>query len=173
MKIGLRRQTVRVVDHDPGWADLFTAECKILLSALDGLIVDVQHVGSTAVPDLPAKPVLDIAIAVQTLNLLRALKEQLTGVGYIYRGDGGNDGGHLFIRESSPDVRAVHLHVVERSDSQWKNYLLFRDTLRNDAAVRRKYADFKKDLAWKFPDDRESYTSGKNEFIQGVLKGKG
>ena len=170
MKIGLKRYTARVVDHDPGWKVLFAREREILLRALGDLIVDVQHVGSTAVSDLLAKPILDIALAVQSMNLLPAVTGRLTGIGYIYRGDGGGDGGHLFIMESSPDVRIIHLHVVTQDDTQWKDYLFFRDTLRNDAEVRMKYAECKKNLARKFPSDRESYTSGKNEFIQGVLR---
>jgi len=168
--IGLKRHTVRVVDHDPSWSALFASECESLHGTLGALVADVQHVGSTAVPDLPAKPILDIAIAIRTLDLIPDIVERLTEIGYIYRGDGGNDGGHLFVKEPEPDIRTVHVHVVESSDTQWKNYLLFREILHEDPNVRKRYADVKQVLAKQFPSDRKSYTSGKNKFIQGVLR---
>lgn len=169
--IGLKRRTVRVVDHDQGWSGLFASECRSLHRALGDLAADVQHVGSTAVPGLPAKPILDIAIAIRTLDFIPDIVERLTGIGYIYRGDGGNDGGHLFVREPEPDIRTVHVHVVESSDSQWRDYLAFREILREDLNVRKRYAEVKLDLAKRFPNDRKSYTSAKDEFIQGVLSG--
>ena len=166
----MKRHTVRVVDHDPSWSALFAKERESLHRTLGDLAADVQHVGSTAVPGLPAKPILDIALAVRVLDLVPHIVEQLTRIGYIYRGDGGDDGGHLFIRESEPDIRTVHVHVVEQSTTQWKNYLLFRELLRDDTNVRKRYTDIKKDLAKRFCDDRKSYTAAKDEFIQGVLK---
>jgi GrpB-like predicted nucleotidyltransferase (UPF0157 family) len=168
--IGLKRHIVRVVDHDPSWSALFAKERESLHRTLGGLVADIQHVGSTAVPGLPAKPILDIALAVRVLDLVPDIVEQLTRIGYIYRGDGGDDGGHLFIRESEPDIRTVHLHVVEQSTTQWKNYLLFREILRDDTNVRKRYTDIKKDLAKQFCNDRKAYTAAKDEFIQGVLK---
>jgi GrpB-like predicted nucleotidyltransferase (UPF0157 family) len=170
--IGLKRHTVRVIEHDPRWSALFTEECESLHRALGDLVADVQHVGSTAVPGLPAKPILDIAIAVRVLDLVPYIVERLTRIGYIYRGDGGDDGGHLFIRESEPDIRTVHVHVVEQSSTQWKNYLLFRELLRDDTNLRKRYTAIKKDLAERFCDDRKSYTAAKDKFIQGVLKEK-
>ena len=170
--IGLKRHTVRVVGHHPGWADLFASECEILHRALSGLIVDIQHVGSTAVPDLPAKPILDIAIAVRTPDLVPAIVERLTGIGYIYRGDAADDGGHLFVKEPEPDIRTAHVHVVEQGGTQWKNYILFRDTLLGDVSVRISYADLKNNLMKRFPDDRRSYTAAKNDFVKQVLKSK-
>ena len=168
--IGLKRHTVRVVDHDPSWSVLFANECRSLHRSLGDLVADVQHVGSTAVPDLPAKPILDIAVAIRTVDLIPDIVERLTGIGYIYRGDGGDDGGHLFVRESEPDIRTVHVHVVERSGTQWKNYLLFRKMLREDANVRKRYAAMKNNLARQFPNDRKLYTSAKDGFIRGVLR---
>ena len=168
--IGLKRHTVRVVDHEPSWPALFADEWESLHRTLGDLVADIQHVGSTAVPDLPAKPILDIAIAIDTLDIIPDIVERLTGIGYIYRGDGGDGGGHLFIKESEPDIRTVHLHVVELSGTQWKNYLLFRKILCDDATARKRYADIKIDLAKRFPDDRKAYTSAKDEFIRGVLR---
>ena len=168
-KIGLRRHTVRVVDHDPSWSALFANECRSLHRTLGDLVADVQHVGSTAVPDLPAKPILDIAVAIRTTDPIPDIVERLTGIGYIYRGDGGDDGGHLFVRESEPDIRTVHVHVVELNGTQWRNYLLFRKMLLEDASVRKRYAAIKNNFAKQFPDDRKLYTSAKDGFIRGIL----
>ena len=167
--IGLKRGTVRLVEHDPCWSTLFASERYTLKRSLADLVTGIQHVGSTAVPGLPAKPILDIAITIAALGLIPDINKKLTDIGYIYHGDTGKDGGHLFVKESESDTRMVHLHVVEDSDRQWANYLAFRQTLREDESLRSRYAEIKLDLAKKYPDDRESYTSAKDEFICGVL----
>jgi GrpB-like predicted nucleotidyltransferase (UPF0157 family) len=168
--IGLRRNTVRVVDYDPGWPALYASEYESFRHILEDLVKDVQHVGSTAVPGLPAKPILDVAIAVSTLKLVQDIAGRLAEIGYIYRGDMRGDGDYLLVKEPEPDIRTVHVHVVESSSTQWKNYLLFRDILRNDPDTRKEYAETKLALAKQFPNDRESYTSAKDQFIQQVLK---
>lgn len=116
--MGLKRGTVQVVDHDPGWSAVFASERDTLQRSLAGLAMDIQHVGSTAVPALPAKPILDIAIAIQAVAVIPAIVERLTEIGYLYRGDAGDDGGHLFVRELEPEIRSVHVHVVEINDRQ-------------------------------------------------------
>jgi GrpB-like predicted nucleotidyltransferase (UPF0157 family) len=168
--LGLRRRTVQVVEHDPRWAALAADACQDAWRVCGDLLADLQHVGSTSVPDLPAKPILDIAAAVATLDAIPELVQRLTETGYIYRGDLGDAGGHLFVRESSPDVRTVHLHAVEHSGTQWRSYLLFRDLLQQDAGIRRQYAELKQELGKRFRDDRRSYTASKHEFIRGILK---
>jgi GrpB-like predicted nucleotidyltransferase (UPF0157 family) len=172
MMIGLQRHTVRLAEHHPGWKALAADACESLRRAGGDLVVAIEHVGSTAIPGLPAKPILDIAVAVPTLDVVPALVERFTQAGYIYRGDAGDGGGHLFIREPEPEVRSVHVHVVQHGDSQWHNFILFRDTLRDDADVRQRYADLKRNLAERFRDDRRSYTAAKNAFIQEILKNK-
>ena len=167
--IGLKRHTVRVVDHNPIWSHLAAEACQQVREAAGELITDVQHVGSTAVPNLPAKPILDLAAAMITLDAIPELIEKLTALGYIYRGDGGDTGGHLFVWEPEPNIRSVHLHVVASDDVQWTNYLSFRDLLCEDPAVRGRYAALKHELRTRFPDDRKSYTDSKHDFIRSVL----
>ena len=164
---------MRVVDHDPSWAALGAEVCRQVTQAGGDLLVDAQHVGSTAVPDLPAKPILDIAAAVAGPDAVPPLIRRLTEAEYIYRSDGGDEGGHLFVRESSHEERTVHLHVVERDGVQWRNYLRFRDTLRENAAVREQYAKLKRELAKRFANDRKSYGDGKDDFIRGILTDAG
>jgi GrpB-like predicted nucleotidyltransferase (UPF0157 family) len=167
--IGLRRHTVRVVEHDPEWASLFEEEAATICRAGGPLVLDVQHVGSTAVPGLPAKPILDIAVAVRSSGDIPELVRRLTAVGYIDRGDGGRDGGYLLVRDSEPEVRTAHVHIVECADPQWHRYVVFRDTLRRDDEIRQQYGEMKKRLAAAYPTDRERYTASKNEFIRRVL----
>jgi GrpB-like predicted nucleotidyltransferase (UPF0157 family) len=126
---------------------------------------DIQHVGSTTVPGL----IIDIAIAVNSREAIYAVVKRLPDIGYIDKGDQGANGGYLLVKESEPDVRTFHIHVVEKNDVQWQNYIIFRDCLRRDANVRKEYAKLKKNLALKYPKDRDSYTRGKEQFIRIVL----
>ena len=167
--IGLKRRTVRIVEHKSEWAELFGAEVSILHEHIGDIVSDIQHVGSTAVPGLLAKPILDIAVAVSSREAISQIAERLSKIGYIDRGDGGNNGGYLIVKESELDIRIVHIHIVELTDIQWQNYIRFRDVLRQDAAIRQKYAELKQNLAEKYRDDRKSYTAAKAEFIKGVL----
>lgn len=168
--IGLKRHTVQVVAHDPSWTTLAATACNEVQRAGGDLLADVQHVGSTAVPGLPAKPILDLTAGVRTLEAIPEIVRRLTAIGYLYRGDGGDDGGHLFLRESAPDIRTIHLHVVEHNGIQWKNVLLFRDLLRQDARLRQQYTELKQRLAGQFSNDRKAYTAAKHDFIHGVLQ---
>jgi len=167
--IGLKRHTVKVVDHDPAWATLAGEACQAVRNACGELLVDVQHVGSTAVPGLPAKPILDIAAAVVAFDSMPKLVRCLADIGYRYRRDQGDEGGHLFVVDSLPDIRTIHLHVVEHRGSQWRDYLRFRDLLRQRPPIRKRYAELKRDLASVCMDDRESYTASKAAFIREVL----
>lgn len=167
--LGLKRHTVRVVPHDPAWADAAAAECARLRAAGGDLLLDVQHVGSTAVPGLPSKPILDFAAAIADPDALPALIERVAAAGYRYAGDGKEMGGQLFVKETAPDLRVAHLHVVAPDDPQWRNYLAFRDALRADAALRARYAHLKESLATVFPEKRRAYTAAKQDFVDRAL----
>jgi len=121
------------------------------------------------VPDLPAKPILDIAAAVVTFDSMPELVRRLARIGYLYRGDHGDAGGHLFVAESAPGIRTIHMHVVEHSGSQWRDYLVFRALLRHWPMIRKRYAELKRDLARICRDDRKSYTDSKADFIRRTL----
>jgi len=167
--LGLQRRAVQLVEHQPEWMRLADEAREEIQSASGGLLIDVQHVGSTAVPDLAAKPILDFAGAVADPKVMPQLVDQLAHIGYIYRGDAGTGGGHFFVRESAPDVRTIHLHVVTSDDPQWANYIRFREILRQDPEVREQYARLKAELEAKYADDRPSYTASKHDFIRRVL----
>ncbi len=170
MMLGLKRDIVRLADHNSEWAALAGKACGDIKQAAKDLVEDIQHVGSTAVPDLPAKPILDLAASVMNSNAVPEIIQRLSAIGYIYRGDGGDEGGHLFIFESSPDVRTVHLHVVSHNGTQWKNYIRFRNLLCQQHNIRCRYAELKRMLEKRYSSDRKSYTDAKHDFIQEVLR---
>jgi len=89
--------------------------------------------------------------------------------GYECRGDKWENGGYLFVKNIEPEVRTHHIHIVELQDEQWSNYLHFRDMLRENDDLAQRYLQLKQRLADEYPDDRKSYTEGKNEFIKEVL----
>ena len=171
MMIGLRKGTVQVVPHQPRWHDLFEQERRVLHEHIGPHVLDIQHVGSTSVPGLDAKPIIDIAVAVASLAVMADCRRQLVRLGYIDRGDAGSQGGLLFVRERAPEVRTHHLHIVAIDDPQWRNYLAVRDTLRADDLLRVGYAELKKSLQVQFAHDSRAYTEAKTDFIRRVLSG--
>jgi len=167
--IGLQKGTVQVVAYTSEWPGLFEHERYVLYQCLGNLLLDIQHVGSTAVPGLAAKPIIDIAATVASLAVIPQCRQPLCSLGYIDRGDAGKDGGYLFVKELTPNVRTHHLHVVTKDDPQWSNYLEFRDLLRSDTALRTTYAALKQSLQTLFAHDRKAYTAAKEDFVRGVL----
>jgi GrpB-like predicted nucleotidyltransferase (UPF0157 family) len=168
--LGLETGTVRIVAHDVRWQSEFAIERALLLDRLDGLGCEVEHVGSTAVPGLPAKPILDIAIDLPSATNEDDCLSRLAALDYEYRGDAGLQGGHLFIRTTG-NVRTHHIHVVPLQGRQWRNYLRFRDLLQADQKTREDYATEKRALALEFSDDRESYTRAKDRIVRILLDG--
>lgn len=163
--LGLERYTVELVDYDPEWDSLAKDRCDFIRRNCHEFVVDVQHIGSTSIPDIPAKPVLDIAVGVPVASVIEDLKLRLISLGYVYRGIGSGSSGHFFVGEFSPDVRTEHLHVNLVDSAHWNNQIVFRDTLRSNAALRREYAALKTDLERRLDNDRKAYTQGKDEFI--------
>jgi GrpB-like predicted nucleotidyltransferase (UPF0157 family) len=166
--LGLRKGTVRVVPYSHEWKRLFESEKRALYEHLGCLAVDIQHVGSTAVPDLAAKPILDIAIGVARVADVEECLPLLEGVGYSYAGEL-FDGDHCFMKGTQENI-THHLHLVAFDSERWKNYLYFRDHLRRSTEARQKYKELKADLAAEFPHCREHYTEGKSAFIQGIIQ---
>ncbi|MCA9720029.1 MAG: GrpB family protein [Myxococcales bacterium] len=169
--LGLDKRVVRLAAHNPSWAALYERERPQIVAALAGLARGVEHVGSTSVPGLAAKPVLDIAARVVAETSNEELIARLSEIGYLFCGDKGADGGVLFVRERAPLVRTHHLHVVRVGEPTWALYLGFRAALRADAGVRRDYERLKRSLVERFAEDRAGYTAAKAAFIRGVLAG--
>lgn len=167
--VGLRRGTVELAASHAAWPRLAAALLDRLLAALGALAIDGEHVGSTAVPGLVAKPILDLAILLAPDADEREAIDRLEREGTEFRGDQGADGGLVFVLEPDADHRWAHVHVVRHGDPQWDRYLAFRDRLRSDPGVAEAYAAHKRELAARFTEDRESYTEGKAALIQRLL----
>ena len=167
--LGIRRGTVYLSDHDPRWASVGAAAVSEIAEAT-GIPADrIQHVGSTSVPGLPAKPILDIVLGANSTDSIDTVARHLVGLGFIDLGTGRGSIGRLIVRESSPNVRTVHVHIVEYGTEAWRDYVEFRDALRSDLSLRDQYAEMKRMLAQRFPEDRKSYRSTKNAFIRNTL----
>ncbi|HYY41838.1 MAG TPA: GrpB family protein [Pyrinomonadaceae bacterium] len=166
--LGLRRGTVRLVPYMTEWARLFASERQRLVVALGGLALAVEHVGSTAVPGLCAKPILDIGVAVRDDADAAACVGPLAGLGYEYLGARRGAGGHFFAK-GADERRTHYVHVVAQAEPEWAAYLRFRDHLRADTTARDEYARLKQDLAATHAADRACYTHQKAAFIQRIL----
>ena len=163
---GLERGKVRLVEYDDAWPRLFQEEKERILQAIGQYVTDVQHVGSTAVPGLKAKPIIDIAIGVGRLSQAKEWLHRLEATGCEFREHSSEPDNLLFVKGNP---RTHHLHVVEHGGAEWQGYLRFRDRLRQDDGLAKEYQELKERLARTYPEDRESYTEGKAAFIRSVI----
>ena len=164
--IGLKRGTVKLVPHHKQWATAFEREKKRLLVNLGNIVIAIQHIGSTAIPGIHAKPIIDMSAGVRKFKDAQELVGPLSKMGYnFYRKFGKQI---LFAR--GPDRRRTHyLHVMKYNGVKWKNDLLFREFLLKYPARAKAYATLKEKLAKRYPGDREKYTAGKHLFIEKTL----
>lgn len=131
--------------------------------------LELEHIGSTSIPFLAAKPIIDVGILLHDEARFDDLVVALASIDLIYRGDKGTVGGRLFIRESAPEFRTHHIHAYFPGAPEWDRYLIFRDRLRANATLREEYDSLKRKLAEQFRDDRFAYTDAKSEFVNRVL----
>ncbi|MFL5605546.1 MAG: GrpB family protein [Gemmatimonadaceae bacterium] len=166
--LGLASGSVRVVPYDPAWPDLYEAEVArlqpILLS--HGVALRLEHTGSTAVPGLAAKPVLDILAGRHGDDERAAAIAALQAGGYVYRGEQGIAGRDFFRRG---DPRKYHVHLAAIGSSFWRDHRAFRDYLRAHPVAAAAYATLKQELAARYPRDRERYIDGKAAFVEQTL----
>ncbi|MGD0749693.1 MAG: GrpB family protein, partial [Acidimicrobiales bacterium] len=167
--LGLDRREVRLSPHNPDWVTLGAQECAAVAALLGQLAVAVVHVGSTAVPGLEAKPILDIAAAVRDQVPIDDVVSRLCEKGsYAYDGDRRDDGGLLFVRGEGT-FRTVHVHVVGQGSRAWEDYLRFHALLRDDPDARDAYQTAKRQLARTFARDRPGYTKAKGIVVEELL----
>ena len=161
---------MRVVPYSTHWPAAFAHECAGLVAVFAPLDVSVEHVGSTAVPGLAAKPVLDVLLGVPCLRDVEARIPALEGIGYAYvkKYEDEIPDRRYFVKPSAEGLR-VHLHGVVRGGALWSRHLAFRDALRRDSAFRESYQTLKRELAAAFADDKAAYQEAKAPFIQAWL----
>ena len=166
--LGLESGTVVVVPYDPRWQEEFAVASRELHAALGASILAIHHVGSTAIPGLCAKPVLDIFVSVADFERSLELVPDLEKLGYEFRAAEEIHDRHYF-RRLRGTARTHHLSLAEPTSHHHRVTLAFRDALRADAAAARRYGEIKLDLARRFPHDREAYLQGKSAFVADIL----
>lgn len=163
---GLLPGKVFLSEPSPAWPDLYDAEARRLRDALGAGVVAIEHYGSTSIPGIKAKPVIDLLIGLRRLDHALELLPVLEGLGYDYAPHAGVPGHHVF----GMGAARTHLaHFVEHEGESWRACLAFRDALRADPAKAKAYEALKIDLAGRFPDERKTYTAGKTSFVEAVL----
>ena len=164
--LGLESGTVRVDPYSPKWPACFRREAERIHEAIAPLPLRIEHMGSTAVPGLPAKPIVDIAAGYPTGAAVGGYIEALVRAGYVHRGEQGIPGREFF-RLGNP--RAYHIHLAVEDGRFWREHLAFRDYLRANPAARDAYGALKLALAVRHPHDRETYIDAKGPFVLAVL----
>lgn len=170
------KETILITEYNPRWPMIYSREKKKIIAAIGSKALAIEHIGSTSVVGLAAKPVSDIMVAIESFSLTNELIKPLGNAGYKYvpeyeinlpdrrffhRGPSETTG--------SPN-RHFHLHIVEKDSKFWITHILFRDYLRNHANVAREYEDLKKKLAIASEGNISKYCEGKNGFIQKVIQ---
>ena len=163
---GLISGKVKVVPYNPMWPRKYAKEAALLQEAIGPLVADLEHIGSTAIPGLSAKPIIDIAVAVDDIGLVKSLIAPVEYLGYAYRALLLGIEGHHFFRKGDP--REYFLHVFAHRSDFWTRRIAFRDYLRANADVAIQYRVLKERLAAEHTDDRTSYTAGKKAFVERV-----
>jgi GrpB-like predicted nucleotidyltransferase (UPF0157 family) len=159
-----------IKEYDPNWQRLFESERDEIMEAIGHYVADIQHIGSTAVPELAAKPVIDIMIGLRRILDAQDCIMPMEGMEYEYVPEFENEfPERRYFRKTSNGKRSYHIHMVEIGTDFWKRHLAFRDYLRTHPEIANEYSDLKKELAKRFENDREEYTNAKTEFIENIL----
>lgn len=156
-----------VVPYDPLWPERFLELGTALREVLVETALRIDHIGSTAIPGLDAKPIIDVQISVASFEPLNAYRVPIESLGFVFRGNN-PDLTKRYFREG-PGKRRTHIHVRRAGSWAEQGALLFRDYMRTHVQDARRYAELKVDLADKFRDDRSSYTNAKDPFIWEIM----
>lgn len=170
MSLGLQRGTVKLFDHDPSWAEDFASEKVAPQKTLGVKMLGVEHVGSTAIPGIKAKPILDLMVAVPSLDGWKEFERPLEQLGYKFRTDFREYGGHVLFVKGPEEKRTHYLKLTELNSDFWEEHILFRDFLTEHQEYAKKYEKLKEGLLQEHGGDRGPYTAGKKEFVHKILR---
>jgi GrpB-like predicted nucleotidyltransferase (UPF0157 family) len=171
MKIGLKRGTVALSAYSETWEHEYECEKKVLKHIFASTIIEIQHIGSTAIPGMMAKPIIDIAIKVESIDKMDSIIDLLLQQNYEER-VGRLPGRQRVFAKSINNLVSHHLHIIEDGDADWDFKLKFKQVLLNKPILANEYAQLKLKLASQHQDDRLFYTNQKAGFIKEVLKMK-
>lgn len=169
MELGLKRGAVALEPHNAEWEKNAKETIYVLKTILGSDAVDIQHVGSTAIKEIMAKPIIDIAVAVKDFGDVLRHEEALKDAGIIFRGEDVAEQLLFVMGDFEKDTRTHHIHVVKWDEQQWRNYLNFRDYLNANPLAAVQYSKLKEKLAAVYPDNRKAYTEGKRQLIDEIL----
>jgi GrpB-like predicted nucleotidyltransferase (UPF0157 family) len=158
---------VVVVDYDPTWADVFEALRKQVSGVLGDTASAIEHIGSTSVPGLAAKPIIDIDVLLASESVLPEAITRLARLGYVHQGDLGIPEREAFLTPAG--APAHYLYVCPPQSREFQRHVAFRDYLRAHRVEAKAYGDLKKALALQFRDDREAYMAGKDGLVKEIL----
>lgn len=156
-----------IVDYDPRWPSIFAHLRNRIAAALGPLAIRIEHIGSTAVPNLAAKPIIDLDVVIASRDDLPPVIGRLQPLGYDHEGDLGVPGRKAFT--AAPDTYPHHLYVCAADSAALARHLTFRDLLRAHSETARAYGELKRSLAVQFRHDRAAYTDAKTAFTDAVL----
>ncbi|QSO55075.1 GrpB family protein [Alicyclobacillus curvatus] len=159
---------VQVVDYDDNWVSLFQQEADKLKRTFDRELIGIHHIGSTSVPQLHAKPIIDMMPVVRNIDRVDTYNSQMELIGYECMGEFGIPGRRYF--RKGGDDRTHHVHVFEVNDNNVLRHLAFRDYLRTHRDDATRYASLKRELAEKFPNDIQAYMDGKDALVKDIEK---
>lgn len=167
--IGLNKDLVTVFPYDESWAKEYEKEKLVLQDLLQKFDVKIEHVGSTAIPGLSAKPIIDIAIGAKTEQVLFEIANLLGVAGYDML-NSYETKGEILARKGAPECRTHYIHIQLIDSNYWKEFVYFKQYLLDHPETVREYQELKEDLSVKYANERKKYTAAKNEFISAVLK---
>ena len=158
---------VEVVPHDPQWREAFEVESKRVTAALGDNVVTVHHIGSTSIPGIYAKPIIDLLIEVKEIASVDEQSSPMESLGYEVMGEFGIAGRRYF-RKDNQSVRTHHVHIFEFGSEQIESHLAFRDYMIAHPEEAQKYSELKRELAREYPTSIEQYMDGKDGFIRAI-----
>ncbi len=168
-RTGLKKGKVEILSYDPGWRISFIQEKIQIASALGRYCCCIEHIGSTSVPGMEAKPVIDILIGAGSSANIGCIVKILEDRGYEHS-PGASTRERVFLKRTVKDLSLCHLHIVKFGSKEWNKHILFRNILRRNEEAFAKYLRIKRSLAENFRVNREKYTEAKSEIIGNILK---
>ena len=165
----MKRGTVYLEPHQTEWERAAEETIRTLKNILGNSAADIQHIGSTSIRTISAKPIIDIAVAVNDYELILSKRDVLENADIIFRFDERPEQLLFVMGDFEKDTRSHHIHVVIYGSDEWNNYINFRDYLNSNIKAAREYEAVKLKLAEQYPDDRIAYTDGKQEVIDKLL----
>lgn len=166
----MKPKPIEVVPFDQNWKVEFRRLKEMLEGILGDIPIAIEHVGSTSVEGLAAKPIIDLVVVIESYADLPKVIDILAKHGYEHRGDQGVEGREVFKRSFKDDFMTYHLYVCPKDGKGYLEQVAFRDYIRENEEARNEYAALKYRLAKEYRNDREAYCDNKTEFVTGILK---